>query len=160
MTNHCEVIPMGSALQQQSEQLVSDSAALFISNELLPALIGFWPKSINQINGNFAGNGIAYGMKLKGFPPRLIMQVVSDLDDREPSRDFAPEPQLLKRLCMQALNKQEGISMPEISIRSLELQAQVKALRGEIADSEVSAHVQMLAGKAESKGYQVTGRAF
>lgn len=160
MTNHYEVIPTGSALQLQTDQLVSDDAALFISNDLLPALIGFWPKSSNQINGNVAGNCIAYGMKLKGLLPRLIMQVVSDLDDREPSRDFAPEPQLLKRLCMQAMNKQEGTSMPEVSIRALELQAQVKALRGEIADSEVSAHVRMLAGKAESQGYQVTGRAF
>ena len=97
---------------------------------------------------------------LKGFSARQIREVVISLAENEPSREYAPEPQLLKRLCIQVFHKPEGSQMPEVSIRALELQAQVKALRGEIADSEVSAHVKMLAGKAESQGYQVTGRAF
>jgi len=160
MTQSFEVIPMSTAIQARNDHPVSDAAALFISNELLPMMTGFWPKSANQINSNLTGNGIAYGLMLKGFSARQIREVVIALAEREPSRDFAPEPQLLKRLCMQALNKQEGTSMPEISIRALELQAQVKALRGEIADSDVADHVRLLAGKAESQGYQVTGRAF
>ena len=160
MTQSFEVIPMSTAIQARNDHPVSDAAALFISNELLPMMTGFWPKSVNQINSNLTGNGIAYGLMLKGFSARQIREVVISLAENEPSREYAPEPQLLKRLCIQVFHKPEGSQMPEVSIRALELQAQVKALRGDIADSEVSAHVQMLAGKAESKGYQVTGSAF
>ena len=149
---------MSTAIQQRQECPVSPQLATFIADELLPMLVAFWPMSASQINGNLTGNGIAYGLKLKGFTPRQIREVVNELDDREPSRQWAPKPQELRQLCMAAVNPEPAKEYrPEVSIRALELQAQVKALNGEISDSEVAEYTKSLVARAEAKGHLVTG---
>lgn len=156
-----EVVPMNTAVQQRSESPVGPQLATFIADELLPMLVAFWPKSANQINGNLAGNGLAYGMKLKGFSPRQIRNAVNDLDDREPDREFAPKPQELRQLCVAAANPDAGKEfIPEASIRALEMRAQVMALNGEISDGEIAEKVNALRSGYESKGFAVTGRMF
>lgn len=150
---------MGTVIQTRQDRPVSPQLATFIADELLPMLVAFWPMSASQINGNLTGNGIAYGLKLKGFSPRLVRDVVNDLDDREPSRQWAPKPQELRQLCMAAANPEPAKEYrPEVSIRALELQAQVKAMNGEISDSEVAGYTKSLVAKAETKGHLVTGR--
>lgn len=152
---------MNTAIQVRNENPVSPQLATFIADELLPMLVAFWPKSANQINGNLAGNGLAYGMKLKGFFPRLVRDVVNDLDNREPDREFAPKPQELRQLCIAAANPEPVKEFrPEVSIRSLEMQAQVMALNGFISDSEVAGEVETLKASYEAKGFEVTGRVF
>ena len=156
-----EAVPTNTAVQQRNESPVGPQMATFIADELLPMLVAFWPKSANQINGNLAGNGLAYGMKLKGFSPRQIRNAVNDLDDREPDREFAPKPQELRQLCVAAANPDAGKEfIPEASIRALEMRAQVMALNGEISDGEIAEKVNALRSGYESKGFAVTGRMF
>lgn len=160
MTQSCEVIPMGSGVQAANQQAVSNQAALFISNELLPMMASFFPKSAQQINGNLVGHAISYGMMLKGIPVGVIRGSVCDLAEKEPD-GFAPEPQKLKRLCMLAMDgDQPNGHKLEISIRSLEMRAQVMALNGFISDSEVVGEVETLKASYEAKGFEVTGRVF
>lgn len=159
MTRHCEVIPMGKSVQAADQPAVTNNAALFISTELLPMMISLWPKSANQINSNLPGNGIAYGMMLKGVLPRQIRDAVVALAEREPAREYAPEPQLLKRLCLTATTDQAcKATKPEASIRAIELQAQVAALNGEISDSEISTYTAHLADRYRARGFEITGR--
>lgn len=154
-----EVIPMNTVIQQRQETPVSPQLATFVADELLPMLVAFWPMSASQINGNLTGNGIAYGLKLKGFSPRLVREVVNALDDREPSRQWAPKPQELRQFCMAATNPEPAKEYrPEASIRSLEMQAQVMALNGEISDSEIAETVSALIASYEAKGFEITGR--
>lgn len=159
MTQSFEVIPMASSIQPFSQQSF-EPAELFVANELLPMMSSLFPKSASQINSNLAGHGIAYSMMIKGIPVGVVKRVLCDLAEREPER-FAPEPQQLKRLCLLAMNgSQSNHAKQEVSIRSLEMQAQVKALTGEISDSEVIACTEQLAAHYRSKGFEVTGRVF
>ncbi len=156
MTRNSEVVLMNAAVRATDDNPVSNGAAIFIANELIPMMLGFWPKSSNQINGNLTGSAMAYGLMTKGFSAKEIRAVI--IAQAETSREFAPTPQELKQLCQLANCNQEDSQRPEASIRALELQAQVKALNGEISDSEVAGYVKTLTARYETKGFVVTGR--
>ena len=159
-TQSSEIISMNSGVQQRNDKPVSDPMALFVAKELLPMMSGFWHKSAAQLNGNLTGNGLAYGMMLKGISVGVIRNVV--FSQAESNREFAPTPQELKQLCLSVLNKAapEGSSRREASIRALEMQAQVKALVGEISDAEISRFTQALTARYEREGFVITGRVF
>lgn len=154
MTQSYDVIPA------RPDQPVSDAAALFVSNELLPMMIGFWPKSANQINGNLTGNAIAYGMMLKGISPKQIRNAVVALADREPSREYAPEPQLLKRLCMETMQPQTQMTGFIASITALEMQVYVMCVNGQIPRTKIDAEAALtdLIDGVYAKGGTVDGR--
>ncbi len=159
-TRFSEVMPMNTGVQQRYDNPVSDPMALFVAKELLPMMSGFWHKSAAQLNNNLTGNGLAYGMMLKGISVGLIRNVV--LTQAESNREFAPTPQELKQLCLSVLDKAtpEVSSRREASIRALEMQAQAKALVGEISDAEVVGFTRALKIKYEKDGFVVTGRGY
>nr|WP_321238777.1 hypothetical protein [uncultured Tolumonas sp.] len=157
-TQSSDVIPMNTGVQLRDDKPISEPMALFVAKELLPMMSGFWHKSAAQLNNNFTGNGLAYGLMLKGISVGLIRSVV--VAQAESSREFAPTPQELKQLCLSVMNQ----AMPqetyrkEASIRALEMQAQAKALRGEISDAEIPGFTRVLQARYERDGFVVSGR--
>lgn len=150
---------MGGMVQRADDQVVSNPAALFISNELLPMLASFFPKSAAQINNNLSGHAITYGMMLKGFPAGVVRTAVCQLAEHDPD-GFAPIPQKLKSLCEAAMGNDAPEPVKTVSIRALEMRAEHKALIGEIGDKEIAAYVQKLARNLEGQGFVITGRVF
>ena len=157
-TSHYDVIPIAQGIAQQSNQ-VSDRMAVFIADELIPLMAGFWHKSANQLNSNLRGNALAYGAMLKGFTANEIRDSISALADEDPDREFAPLPQELKKIC---LSRREPAVEKKIfiaSMSSLEMQVCTKCLTGQIAktqqavDAELSAMIEAVyANRGEISG--------
>lgn len=159
-TQSSDVIPMNAGVQPRNDKPVSDSMALFVAKELLPMMSGFWHKSAAQLNNNFTGNGLAYGMMLKGISVGLIRSVV--VTQAESNREFAPTPQELKQLCLSVMNQAlpQDTYRKEASIRALEMQAQAKALKGEISDAEIPDFTRALQARYEREGFDIIERKF
>ena len=151
-TSHYDVIPIAKGIAQQSNQ-VSDRMAVFIADELIPLMAGFWHKSANQLNSNLRGNALAFGAMLKGLSANEIRDAILFLADKEPDREFAPLPQDLKKICLSrrepAVEKKTFIA----SMSSLEMQVCTKCLSGQIektqqaVDAELSAMIEAVYAK-------------
>ena len=140
MTTSFEPVPVGStnlAQLLERDDGITPNAALFIANELLPMMVVLWPKSTSQINNNLVGNAKSYAHMLKGLSIKTIRDAVIALAEREPHRDFAPEPQYLKSLCKPATkqylpNNQTGFV---VSMSALEMRVYVLCVTGKIRKS-------------------------
>lgn len=74
---------------ESSAAEVSGEMATFLASQLLPMMASIFPKSANQISSNLQGNGLAYGLFLKGLSARQIREALMDLAERT---EFAPTP--------------------------------------------------------------------
>ena len=158
--NHSEIAPVGTALAQGNEQIVSDRMTKFLADELIPLMAGFWHKSANQLNVNLRGNAMAYGVMLKGFSANVIRDEVAALADREPDRDFAPSPQELKKLCAMKIQPQKQPGRFIASMSSLEMQIFAKCLNGQVEKTQcaVDAELEQMIDSVYAKGGTVDGR--
>lgn len=157
--NHSEIAPVGTALAQGNEQIVSDRMTKFLADELIPLMAGFWHKSANQLNVNLRGNAMAYGVMLKGFSANVIRDEVAALADREPDRDFAPSPQELKKLCAMKIQPQKQPGRFIASMSSLEMQIFAKCLNGMVEKTQqsVDAELDEMIESVYAKGGEVSG---
>lgn len=156
--NRSDVIPMAQVVPQQANQ-VSDRMAVFIADELIPLMAGFWHKSANQLNSNLRGNALAYGAMLKGFTANEIRDSISALADEDPDREFAPLPQELKKICLSRREPEPDKRAFIASMSSLEMQICAKCLNGQVAstqaavDAELNAMIELI----YKKGGTVSG---
>lgn len=157
MTPRCDVAPISGAMTRSDAQAVTDRMASFLADELFPLMAGLWPASANQLDGNARGAAMAFGQLLKGFTPAQIREAVMALAN-EADRQFAPRPVDVRRVCVELAGAAGEAVVPCVSIRALELQAEVLVLHGQIARSELPRYVETLAAKAMGRGHQVTGR--
>ena len=157
-TSHYDVIPIAQGIAQQSNQ-VSDRMAVFIADELIPLMAGFWHKSANQLNSNLRGNAMAYGSMLKGFTANEIRESVSTLADREPEREFAPTPQELRKLCLERTKPEAKPVKLIVSMASLEMQICAKCLNGQIAKTQkaVDAELNAMIESVYANGGEISG---
>ena len=153
------MIPMGSALQSRSDQVVSDRMTKFLAEELIPLMAGLWHKSASQLNSNLRGNAMAYGVMLKGFSANEIRDAVMSLADKESDREFAPLPQELKRLCVAATYPETKPVKFIASMSSLEMQVCTKCLSGQIEKTQqaVDAELNAMIESVYAKGGEVVG---
>lgn len=153
------MIPMGSALQSRSDQVISDRMTKFLAEELIPLMAGLWHKSANQLNSNLRGNAMAYGVMLKGFSANEIREAVTLLADKDPDREFAPLPQELKRLCVAAAEPEIKPVKFIASMSSLEMQVCTKCLNGQIEKTQqaVDAELSAMIESVYAKGGEVVG---
>ena len=159
ITSHSDVIPMGSALQSRSDQVISDRMTKFLAEELIPLMAGLWLKSANQLNSNLRGNAMAYGVMLKGFSANEIREAVTLLADKDPDREFAPLPQELKRLCVAAAEPEIKPVKFIASMSSLEMQVCAKCLSGQIAKTQqaVDAELGTMIESIYNQGGEISG---
>lgn len=159
ITSHSDVIPMGSALQSRSDQVISDRMTKFLAEELIPLMAGLWHKSANQLNSNLRGNAMAYGVMLKGFSANEIREAVTLLADKDPDREFAPLPQELKRLCVAAAEPEIKPVKFIASMSSLEMQIFTKCMSGHIkkTQQDVDAELNAMIESIYAKGGEVVG---
>ncbi len=153
------MIPMGSALQSRSDQVISDRMTKFLAEELIPLMAGLWHKSANQLNSNLRGNAMAYGVMLKGFSANEIRDAVMSLADKESDREFAPLPQELKRLCVAATYPETKPVKFIASMSSLEMQVCTKCLSGQIEKTQqaVDAELNAMIESVYANGGEISG---
>ena len=157
MTPRCDVAPTSGAMTRSDAQAVTDRMASFLADELFPLMAGLWPASANQLDGNARGAAMAFGQLLKGFTPSQIREAVLALAN-EADRQFAPRPVDVRRVCVELGGAAGEAVVPCVSIRALELQAEVLVLHGQIARAELPHYVENLAAQAMGRGHKVTGR--
>jgi hypothetical protein len=127
MANRSELTTNNTSVAAVDGNGIPDRMAKFIAEELLPMMIGFWPRSATQINSNLTGNALAYGYSLKGFTANEIRAKVIELANTDLSRDFAPEPQMLRKMLM---GEGSGSYERTVSMRSIEMQADAAVYTG------------------------------
>lgn len=139
--------------------VLSDRMSVFIADELIPLMAGYWPKSANQLNSNLRGNAMAYGTMLKGFSANEILNAITDLADKNPDRDFAPSPQELKKLCMVDAQPVSQVAKFTASMSSLEMQVCTKCLNGQFEKTQQAVDVELNAmiESVYAKGGEVVG---
>lgn len=158
LMNRSDVIPMNSGVTAGA-MAVSDRMSVFIADELIPLMAGYWPKSSNQLNSNLRGNAMAYGVMLKGFSANAIREAITDLADKNPDRDFAPPPQELKKLCLVDAQPASQVAKFIASMSSLEMQICTKCLSGQIEKTQqaVDAELNAMIESVYAKGGEVVG---
>jgi hypothetical protein len=157
MTPRCDVAPISGAMTRTDAQAVTDRMSTFLADELFPLMAGLWPASANQLDGNASGAAMAFGQMLRGFAPGQIREAVMALAN-EADRQFAPRPVDVRKVCVELSGCTVPAVVPCVSIRALEMQAEVMVLRGQLAREELPCYVDGLASKAAGRGHQVTGR--
>lgn len=158
LMNRSDVIPMGSGVTAGA-LAVSDRMSVFIADELIPLMAGYWPKSANQLNSNLRGNAMAYGVKLTGFSANEIREAINLLADKDPDRDFAPPPQELKKLCVGDVQPASQVAKFIASMSSLEMQICTKCLSGQIEKTQqaVDTELNAMIESVYVKGGEVVG---
>ena len=157
MTPRCDVAPITGAVARVDAQAVTDRMASFLADELFPLMAGLWPASANQLDGNARGAAMAFGQLLKGFTPAQIREAVMVLAS-EADRQFAPRPVDVRRVCVELAAGTGAAIVPCVSIRALEMQAEVMVLRGQLVRDELPRYVDGQIARVQGLGHQVTGR--
>lgn len=116
------------------EQQISEPMTVFLAEELLPMMAGFWPASAVQLTNNAKGNALAYGVMLKGYTAKQIKDAVVKLAE-DSSRQFSPRPVELRAACVE-MNKVVEPVKAYISIRMLEMQVDAMIANGNITPAE------------------------
>lgn len=128
-----------------TERQITDRIAVFIADELIPLMAGYWPKSANQLSSNIRGNAMAYGGMLRGFTAREIIAAVNELAEKEPDRDFAPPAQELKKLCSINRPTEPQKSKFIASMSSIEMKVCAKCISGSIEKSKQAIEREIMA---------------
>lgn len=134
---------------------------MFLAEELLPLMVGLWPASANQLDGNVRGVAMAWGLQLSGLTADQITDAVMELAS-DTKRQFAPRPAEVKEAILAQVKASQPVAPTgqTISIRACEMIAEVRVLKRErsaCADLVAAELASLLAGLRQ-RGVTVTGR--
>lgn len=140
---------------------VSSGMTMFLAEELLPLMVGLWPASANQLDGNVRGVAMAWGLQLSGLTADQITDAVMELAS-DTKRQFAPRPAEVKEAILAQVKASQPVAPTgqTISIRACEMIAEVRVLKRErsaCADLVAAELASLLAGLRQ-RGVTVTGR--
>lgn len=128
-TPSCEIMSINRSVSLVDQQ-ISEPMAVFLAEELLPMMAGFWPASAVQLTNNAKGNALAYGVMLKGYTAKQIKDAVVKLAE-DSSRQFAPRPIELQNECLRK-NIDNNSAKIAPSRRMLEMQVDAMIYQGVI----------------------------
>lgn len=139
---------------------VSPGMSMFLADELLPMMAGFWPASASQLDGNTRGVAMAWGLLLRGFTADQISEAVLKMAE-DTDRQFAPRPAEVRAVIQ---HKEPDVkaepAAPQISIRACEMCAEAMVF---VRDHHVTAEAKrvsldLLLSELSRQGVIITGR--
>ncbi|MGE6123889.1 hypothetical protein ACLH0G_04145 [Aeromonas rivipollensis] len=140
---------------------VSARMSVFLAEELLPLMVGLWPASANQLDGNARGVALAWGSMLRGFNAQQIREAVLQLGE-DADRQFAPRPAEVRAAILQrSAASRASVAGYQVSMRACEMEAEVRVyLRDRSVPAEaVAAELQRVLAEKARPGVVVIGKA-
>lgn len=147
---------------ESSAAEVSGEMATFLASQLLPMMASIFPKSANQISSNLQGNGLAYGLFLKGLSARQIREALMDLAERT---EFAPTPVELRDRCRElagiATSTVKSAGAGGLSFRACEMIAEARVFMrgGGVSPDARAGELAVVLGEMRQRGAVIRGRA-
>lgn len=142
-----------------------DPVTLFLANDLFPMMLGLWPASAAQFDGNARGAAQAWSQMLRGLTVSQIRTAVLQLAE-DADRQFAPRPAEVRALCRlsapQVRPENSGHTAPCVSLRAIEMRAEsaLFVAFGRIDADRRKQEVARISAELRNGGVTITGRAF